>query len=575
MNETKPTKVNTVPTSSGALNEHVCEEGGEVKSIRIRLNGKSLLLILAIVLILIGGAALRVHSLAYTPYPYILDGLGEAQYAEHIADTGSLSPEQGSAYAETHTVNTPAYDALIASFSLIQGEQPLFLLQKLIAPFSVLMLIGVYTLARRFSGSYRVSLLTMMAMSAYGPFLMITQATWKECIGISLMPLIFLTFMMRKDRSMRAISILLILFIPFIHHYIAILTILTIAFASTASFLIARKEKKLRVGNVVDALVSIIAIDEMAMYYSLVKFDRLEYMTPQNGLYLFIGLAALMALGVHYITSKGLSEGGRKAMIIVAFGGLVALLAVNLIAPLGTIEFSALWALSLPMLACLALVLIGILGISLWASTASEHKAIFFAILASPFIFVVYGLMRGSDVVSLDMITRTVDLLDLGVMIGLATFLVYFLRKRSRVQTLAAVSAVCALLLVTMPVAMDSENYAATRNDIYSYEMDGINWTASLAQKGEIQTDVLFEYTSYLFNKLDDPTLVRRIVGDLDFSSDKWMIASEKWITDGVKDLPYGWIRIDPAVFHSKIAGCDSLYIGGPTGSQIVVFRLP
>jgi len=568
-------KVNTVPTSSGVLNEHVGKGGEEVESIRIRLDGKSLLLILAIVLILMGGAALRVHSLSYTPYPYILDGLGEAQYAEHIADTGSLSPEQGTAYANTHTVSTPAYDALIASFSMIQGEQPLFLLQKLIAPFSVLMLIGAYTLARRFSGSYRVSILTMMAMSAYGPFLMITQATWKECIGISLMPLIFLTFMLRENRSMRAISILLILFIPFVHHYIAILTVLTIAFASFASFLMARKEKRLRTGNVLDAMVAIIAIDEMAMYYSLVRFDRLEYMTPQNGLYLFIGLAALIALGVHYIADKGLSEGGRRAMIVATFGGLITLLAVNLVAPLGTIEFSALWALSLPMIACLTLVLIGIMGISLWASTASEYKTIFFAILASPFIFVVYGLMRGGDVVSLDMITRTVDLLDLGVMIGLATFLVYFLRNRSKVQTMATAIAVCALLLVTMPIAMDSENYAATRNNIYSYEINGINWTASLTQKGDIQTDVLFTYTSYLFNKLDDSTLVRRIAGDFDFSSGKWMIASEKWITDGVKDLPYGWVRIDPAVFHSKIDGCNSLYIGGPTGSQIVVFRLP
>jgi len=568
-------KVNTVPTSSGVLKAHVEKGGEEVKSIRIKLDGKTLLLILAIVLILIGGAALRIHSLAYTPYPYILDGLGEAQYAEHIADTGSLSPEQGTAYSETHSVNTPAYDALIASFSLIQGEQPLFLLQKLIAPFSILMLIGAYTLARRLSGSYRVSILTMMAMSAYGPFLMITQATWKECIGISLMPLIFLTFMMRDDKRMRAISILLILLIPFIHHFIAMLTILTIAFASTTSFLMARKEKRLRTGNVLDAMVAIVAIDEMAMYYSLVRFDRLEFMTPQSGLYLFIGLAALMALGVHYIADKGLSEGGRKAMIIAASGGLVALLAVNLIAPLGTIESSAIWAISLPMLACIALVLIGIWGISLWASTASQHKAIFFAILASPFIFVMYGLMRGGDVVSLDMITRTVDLLDIGVMIGLATFLVYFLRNRSRFQTLVAVSAVCALLLVTIPVAMDSENYAATRNDIYSYEIDGINWTASLTQKGDIQTDVLFTYTSYLFNKIDDPTLVRRIAGDFDFSSGKWMIASEKWITDGVKDLPYGWVRIDPAVFHSKIDGCNSLYIGGPTGSQIIVFKLP
>jgi hypothetical protein len=262
-------------------------------------------------------------------------------------------------------------------------------------------------------------------------------------------------------------------------------------------------------------------------------------------------------------------------MIVATFGGLITLLAVNLVAPLGTIEFSALWALSLPMIACLTLVLIGIMGISLWASTASEYKTIFFAILASPFIFVVYGLMRGGDVVSLDMITRTVDLLDLGVMIGLATFLVYFLRNRSKVQTMATAIAVCALLLVTMPIAMDSENYAATRNNIYSYEINGINWTASLTQKGDIQTDVLFTYTSYLFNKLDDSTLVRRIAGGFDFSSGKWMIASEKWITDGVKDLPYGWVRIDPAVFHSKIDGCNSLYIGGPTGSQIVVFRLP
>jgi hypothetical protein len=556
------------------LKEHVAK-GKESEAVRIRLDGKSILLILAIVLILMGGAALRVHSLSYTPYPYMLDGLGEAQYAEHIAETGSISPEPGAAYSESHTINTPAYDVLIATFSLIQGEQPLFLLQKLIAPFAVLMLLGVYTLTRRFSGSHRVSILAMMAMSAYGPFLMITQATWKECIGISLMPVVFLTFMMRKNSGMRALSILLLLFIPFVHHFIAILTVLTITFASSSAFLMARKEKRLRTGNVIDVLVSIIAIDEMAMYYSLVRFDRLDYLTPQNGLYLFIGLAALVALGHLYLSEKGLSEGGRKAMILATFGGLVVLLAVNLISPLGTIGFSALWAFSLPMLVCLILALIGILGISLWASTFSEHKTIFFAILASPFVFVMYGLMRGWDVVSLDMITRTLDLLDIGVMIGLATFIVYFLRNRSKVLTLATVSAICALLLVTMPIAFNSEEYAATRNDICSYEINGINWTASMAQKGEIQTDVLFTYTSYLFNKLDDATLVRRIVGDLDFMSGKWMVASEKWVTDGVKDLPYGWIKIDPAVFHEKIDSCNSLYIGGPASGQIVIFMLP
>ena len=550
-------------------------ESKEIGAIRIRLDGKAVLLILAIVVIILGGAALRVHSLAYTPYPYLLDGLGEAKYAEYIGETGSLTPERGASYSETHTVSTPAYDALIASFSIAQGEDPLFLLQKLIAPFSALMLIGMYTLARKISGNQKVSLITLSALAAYGPFLMITQSTWKECIGISLIPLILLSFMMRSDRRMRAISTLLILFIPFVHHMIAVIVVLAIGFASFTSFLIARKAKRLRTGNVIDALVTIVAIDEMVLYYSIVKFDRLEYLTPQNGLYLFIGLAALIAVGVYYWADKGLSKAGKKSMIVVTAIGLVALLAMNMIAPIGTADFSAVWIFSVPMLACLLLVMTGILGISILGSTASEHKTYYLVLIASPFVLVIHGLLRGEDLISLDMILRSLDLLDLGVMIGVGTFLVYFIRNRSKIVTAAAVAVACILLLLSMPIAMDSERYAATRNDIYSYEIDGINWTSSLAEKGEIQTDVLFTYTSYLFNKLDDGTLVRRIIGTTDIEQGKWMIASEKWTGDGVKDLPFGWIRIDPSAFDSAVEKCNALYIGGPSGEQILVFKVP
>lgn len=553
--------------------ERPLDEKGKV--IRVRLDGRNLLLILAIASILIGGAALRIHSLAYTPYPYLLDGLGEAQYAEHIAETGAMAPEAGAAYSSTHTVNTPAYDAFIALFSLVEGGQPLFLLQKLVAAFSVLLLVGSFVFIRRLSGSNRVSLMALMALASYGSFLMVTQSTWKEGIGLSIAPLIFVTFMLREDRRMRAISTLLIFFIPFVHHMIAIVVVMTIAFIVFNEFLTARRMKVLASGHVFDALVTIVAVDEMALYYTFVRFDRLDYLTPDNGLYLFIGLAILMALGVNYISDKGLTQAGKKAMIGVASVGLIALLAMNILAPIGTTDFNVVWAVSVPMLACIVIVLAAIVGISIWASVQSPHKNIFFALIASPFILITYGLLRGEDIISLDMITRSLDLLDFAVMIGLGTVLIYILKRRPVLQVYGAVSAVCILLLASMPIAFDSERYAATRNDIFSYEIDGINWTASVLESGEIQTDTLFTYTSYLFNVVNDPTLVRRLAGTLELESDKWMIASESWTTKGVKDLPYGWVVLDPALFQSKLDSCNVFYLGGPQGSQLIVFRLP
>lgn len=548
-------------------------EADEKKIIRVRIDGKRLLLLLAVIIIILGGAALRVHSLAASPYPYILDGLGEANYARHIAMTGSLAPDPEAGYASTHTVFTPAYDALIALTSLFQGEQPLFLIQKLIAPFGAMLLLGAYAMARKFSGSSRVGLFALMALSAYGPFLIVTQATWKECIGLSMLPFIYLSFAMRRDRRMRALSTFLLLFIPFVHHAIALIAILTIAFVSSSTFLLARKGKRLAINNIIDVLVAIIAADELILYYSIVKLDRLEYLTPENGLYLFIGLAILMAVGIYYISDKGLSAIGRRALFLVTSLGMILLVAMNLVAPIGTIESSALFAVSLPLIVCVVLVLMGIMGISIWAATVSESKTFFFAVLASPFVLVIYGLLRAEDILSLDIITRSIDLLDLGVMIGLGTFLVYFLRNRSKARTYAIASAVCVLLLLSLPFAIDSEHYAGTRNDINSFEIEAINWTVSMNPGANIQTDTQYSYVvRYLFNDLNDQTLVHRLIGKLDMTNGAVMIASERWVTIGVKDLPYGWIKIDPGAFTEKLQESNLLYIGGPSDMQIIVF---
>ena len=550
------------------------DDPGNGEVLRIKIDGKKLLLIVAVAVVILGGVALRMHTLSDSRYPYILDGLLEGSYGGSIAETGMLAPEAGSSFDKTHTVSTPVFDVLIAAASLFQGEQTLFLLQKLIAPFAAFLLIGVYVLAKKLTTNVRASLIALMAVSAYGPFVIVTQAAWKECVGICVLPFFFLSFMMRRDPKMRALSTLLLLMMPFVHHLVALIAVLAVATFSAAGMVRARRKRSVDRVALTDVFVAVTAIVSMTAYYVLVSFDRLEYLTPENGLYLFLGVALLTSMGVYLMADRGMSKFGRVAMVTTMSAGLLLLLALNIVSPMGTVGTDALWALSLPTIAVVALAILGVFGISVWASTAGETKLIYLSMMSAPFVIVIYALLRANDLLSLTMITRTIDLFDIGLMIALGTFVAFVLKERRPRTATAAVSAVCAVLLLTVPFALDSERYAGTRNDIFTYEVDAINWTVDMTPDGKIDTDEHFAYVGVLYNREMEQNLVKRFNGVFAFQSDMIMIASERWVTVGVKDLPYGWMQLNGTEFDLRISGLNLLYLGGPPGAQIMVLTV-
>lgn len=539
----------------------------------VKIDGHKLLLIVAITSIILGAVALRAHTLSDSPYPYILDGLLEASYGSSIAETGRLAPEIGASFNTSHTASTPAFDVFIATASLFQGESPLFLIQKLMLPFAALMLLGVYVLAKRLLDNARAAVVALMGASAYGPFVLVTQAAWKECVGISLLPFIFLSFMLRRDTKMRVVSTLLLLMIPFVHHLIAMIAIMAIATFSSANMLLARKKGCIDKVVRMDLIVSIISILSMTAYYIFMKFDRLEYMTPDNGLYLFLGLAIIVTLGVYLIGDKGFSKKGRKGVVIAMAGGLILLLAMNFLSPIGTIESNALWAVSLPMMAAISIAIFSIVGISILASTFGEIKLYYLAIISAPFVIVIYALLRSNDLLSLDMITRTVDLFDITLMTAVGALFIFIVKGKRFTVTAGALCLLCAALLLTVPFAVDSEKYAGVRNNIYSYEIDAMNWTVEMTPNVNVDTDEHFGYVDVLYNKDMGQALVKRMQGVIDFNLGSTMIASERWVTVGVKDLPYGWVKLNPATFESKLSAFNKLYLGGPPGLQIIVFN--
>ena len=561
--------------NSGILNEKAIEEERDAKPTTIEIGGKTILISIAIILICLGGVALRLVPLAHSPYPYILDGLGEARFADDIANNGDLTPDIHARYANTHTVSTPLFDAFLAISSLIILEEPLFLIQKLIPAFAGMLLLGTFVLSIRFSGSTRVGIFALMALASYGSFMIITQASWKECIGLSLVPIILISLQYRIDPRMRVLSSFLILTMPFIHHFIALIVLLTLAFATSTDIMLAFRKRNLTSVNLADLIISIIAIDEALVYYSVVEFDRLEYLTPQNGLYLFLGLAIVIAIGVYYISGRRITKMGSKAFLMVTSGLVGGLFALNIASPIGTIDTGAHSMVSIPLTISFVLFVLCIWGISIFSTTMEKTKTLFYSFLSAPVTLIIYALLRAEDLMSLDILTRTVDLIDIGAFIGAGIALVFIIRESKGIRApLVAIIASLALLS-TIPIALDSEKYVGTRNTIYPFEIDAIEWAADNRGSFSIQTDTHFYYTRYLFDSIDDPSLVRRFFGTASFEPDRLMIASERWASIGVKDLPYGWVKIDDASFTERIDECNLLYAAGPSSTGIVVLISP
>lgn len=544
----------------------------EDKVISVKIEGKTILVAIAIAAIILGGAALRVHTLADTPYPYVLDGLTESRYAEHIAYTGSLVPEVGSSYNTTHTTTTSAFDIFLAENSLFEGEPALFLIQKLIAPFTVFMLLGVFVLARKLSGNVRASLIALMGAATFGSFVLATQGSWKECIGISFLPVLFVTFMMRKEPGMRVVSTVLLFSLPFVHHLVALVALLSLSVYAAIRIAMLRKERGLDSTSIVDVLIIVAASCAMSFYYILEKFDRLDYLSPDNGLYLFFGLAVMITIGAYYLSSRLLTHSGKLALAAVNSALVVLVIAMNLISPVGMIDTNAYWAISLPLIAAVAVAVAGICGISLWTGTTGDSKVLFIAMLSGPSIVMAYGLLRAGDLLSFDIVTRTTDLFDIGILIGFGALMAYVLKDRSWKRCAFIAIALCAALLLTLPIAIDSEKFVGTRNDIYTYEVDAIEWAINRSASATIDTDTHYANVGVLFDKAMDEKLVRRFEGTIPFRSGITMIANQRWVDIGVKDIPYGWVKVDGDMFNSELDRSNVVYLGGPQGSQIFIF---
>ncbi|MEM3037817.1 MAG: hypothetical protein QXE45_00270 [Thermoplasmata archaeon] len=546
-----------------------------LRPVNIEFGAKAIFVSIAVVALCLGGMALRLIPLVQSPYPYILDGLGEARFAEDISKSGQLYPDMNASYAETHTISTPLFDTFLAMSSLVVSENPLYLIQKLIPVFSGLLLLGAFILSCRFTGSNRVGILALMALASYGPFVIITQASWKECIGLSLFPIVLISFHYRADSRMRILSSILILAMPFIHHFMALIVLLTISFAASTDFMIAVRKKNLTSINIIDLIIAIIAIDEALVYYSLVHFDRLEYLTPETGLYLFLGLAIVIAIGVYYISSRRITQTGSKIFLSIVSLLVALLFVMNIVSPIGTIEASAISMISISMAVCVVLMIIGIWGISIFSKTMEKSKTLFYAYISAPATLIIYAFLRAEDLISLDIITRTVDLVDIGIFIGVGIALVLIVKDSKRIRA-PLIAIIASLALVsTIPIALDSERHLGTRNTVFAFEIDAIRWAVDNRGSFEIQTDVHFYYVRNLVDNIDDSTLVRRFVGTAGFEADKLMIASERWVSVGVKDLPYGWLKINSSVFNDRISECNLLYAAGPCCTGILLFVSP
>jgi len=322
-------------------------------------------------------------------------------------------------------------------------------------------------------------------------------------------------------------------------------------------------------------IIAIIAIDEALVYYSLVHFDRLEYLTPQTGLYLFLGLAVVIAIGVYYLSSRRITQAGSKIFLAVTSILVAVLFAMNVVSPIGTIEASAISMISMPMAVCVVLMILGIWGISIFSKTMEKSKTLFYAYLSAPATLIIYAFLRAEDLISLDIITRTVDLIDIGIFIGAGIALVLVVKESKRIRAPVVAIIASLALISTIPIALDSERYVGTRNTVFAFEIDAIEWAVDNRGLFEIQTDAHFYYVRNLLDNINDPTLVRRFLGTAGFESNKLMIASERWVSVGVKDLPYGWVKIDHNAFNDRIGECNLLYAAGPSSTGILLLISP
>ena len=536
----------------------------------MRRSGSVLLLSLLVIFAL--AFIIRIYPLVWSPYPYNIDGLGEAVMAGDIYANGDFSIPADSGYRDSYIVDMPIMTSLIAMSSQIVGIEPMVFSQVLIAVIGAISCVAGALVVHMITGSQRIALLGGLLLALLGTYVFCTASVWKETLGLTMMIFIAGFFIGRKDFRLRIALTVALVAMTFIHHHSAVLTYLFFSFAVAGDAYLSRKNRSWSWNNYVDIGTMVLLWVLAVGYYQRIDLPYYGFLTPDEDLYLLIAVSCAMSLVLFAVLSRQSSKGSPRKLIRVSIPVVgLAILSINYFRPIfpgipPTEPMVFIFA-----AAYLVLLLPMWYGAERLLQSRERWISAYLALIFAPLSMILFAFLRALDATSHMIVYRTFDFLDLAMALMFATGAVIMVRNLKKIGPVVIASLIL-VIAVTTPLAFQTEKLFGVHNQTYEYEVDAFDWMKSMSPVSTMDSDQRLSTTAgWLFNISSDADLSYRIEIGMAVSSYDWLVLKSSWTTVGAQQFPLGQNVIDKETFDAFLSERNVLLVSGPIDNQLIV----
>jgi hypothetical protein len=535
--------------------------------------GKSLLLPLLIIFIL--AFVVRIFPAVWSPYPYNIDGLGEASFSQSICQTGGLATPLDAGYWDSYIIKMPFLDGLIATVSSLVGVGPLLLAQPIIAAIGAMSCVAGALVVHMITESRRASVLAGMFLALLGTYVFCTTSAWKETLGLAMMVMIAGLFLKRNDNRIRILLTTALLMMTFVHHHSATITYIFFIIAVSGEAFLAWRKRQWSWKNSADILtgVSLLALAEI--YYSGIELPYYDFIKPETDLYLLIAVLVAVIILMFALLSGSRASAKRQYLKIIIPVGAIALLLLTNFRSL----FTGIPTTESPVLMFgIAYVL---LAVPMWFGAermlGSDQKStpMLLAAILAPLTMIAFAFLRGLDPTSHMIVYRTFDFLDLG-MAALFAGGVLILLKNVRKAVPVFVVILLMILAATTPLAFQTQELFGVQNQTFSYEVDSYHILKSLSNVTSFDSDQRIGTSAGLLVNFSGGTdLAYRIDTGRTTSSYHWLVVEKSWTSTGAQEFPFGQRVLEEQQLTDFLTEKNVILIAGPSESQLVAATNP
>ncbi len=546
---------------------------------------------LAIIALFIISLAFRFVPLLFSTLPFNIDGFPLVKISEDIIETGhwELSYPEGTSDFVVYNTKMPVMSLIISSFAIVFGKTAMEIAQVIVPFLSSTAIVLIYLIAFKITKNQLVSFFAGLALALNGFYVYLGAAVMKETVGLVILLLGIYLYQGRDDPRKRVLASLLLLLLTLTHHltaWIAFIMVSLLMLNSNALHWHHGTFQKRRF--IIDFFSGPFIFIFTVIYYKIVDLAFFNRVSTVNDIALFGSIFILsMILCITFSLPKKRKKPknvilNMKFLILIAGFGLFIFNGYKRIFP-GTIYTTKLFAIYF--IPYLLLVSIAIIGLNVVALRKTEHRPFIAALLMSPFVVILFAMLKGFDAFTFILLYRSYDFIDFGLAICAGIGAGYLINRIVKVsikkekQSKAAFGLKASLSIVflviclsTVPLGYNGQEFFGAQDTTYNYEFDAMKWVNENAPENKINTDErLNDIMNPYFDLETEKTLPWKLKYNRELEPDKMLFMEDKWTDDGAQMSPMEPIVISQKNFDNTLVNNNIIYSTKGSVSQIYI----